>query len=255
MNRRYFLSSAAAAPLAAAPASAAGARAFFELRWFRMRNGAMGQRTNDYLSKYVLPAAKRLGIGPIGCFNAVIAEQSPFVMTLVNYPSLAAFGEAADKMASDKEFQRGFEEYNSMSELGFIRMENWLLQAFEGLPRMAVPKPAEKPRIFELRTYESNSILAGKTKIRMFNEGEIAIFQRAGAAPVFFGETIVGRNLPNLTYMLSFEDMAAREKAWGAFRVDPEWKKMSAMKEYADALIVSNISNAILRPTKYSEIQ
>ena len=55
----------------------------------------------------------------------------------------------------------------------------------------------------------------------MFNEGEAAIFQRLGMAPVFFGETLVGRNLPSLTYMLSFESLAARDKLWGAFGAAP----------------------------------
>ena len=89
----------------------------------------------------------------------------------------------------------------------------------------------------------------------MFNQGEMGIFQRLGMRPVFFGETIVGRNLPNLTYMLSFDNLAEREKLWGAFGADPEWKKMRSVPEYADALIVSNISNSILRPMAFSPIR
>jgi len=38
----------------------------------------------------------------------------------------------------------------------------------------------------------------------------IAIFRRAGLQPVFFGETLIGAKMPNLTYMLVFENMAAR---------------------------------------------
>jgi hypothetical protein len=49
----------------------------------------------------------------------------------------------------------------------------------------------------------------------MFNEGgEIAIFRRTGLAPVFFGEALVGSKIPNLTYMLGFDDMEALEKGW-----------------------------------------
>ena len=106
----------------------------------------------------------------------------------------------------------------------------------------------------ELRTYESHSLAAGKKKIEMFNKGEIAIFRKTGLTPVFFGETLIGQRQPNLTYMLAYDDMAARDKVWSAFVADPDWKTLSSMPEYSDAAIVTGISNILLRPTPYSEI-
>ena len=50
--------------------------------------------------------------------------------------------------------------------------------------------------------------------------GEIAIFRKVGMTPVFFGQTVAGRNLPNLTYMIGYDDLAARERAWKAFGGD-----------------------------------
>lgn len=221
-----------------------------------MRTGSQMQRTAEFLGKHLLPVAERLGIGPMGFFGAVIAEGSPFILSLVSYPSAAAFAESMGRLASDKEFQRAFDDYNSMTELSYIRMENTLLRAFDSVPQItAQPSGQHAPRIFELRTYESNNVKAAQRKIKMFNEGEAAIFQRLGMAPVFFGETVVGRNLPNLTYMLAFENLAARDKLWGAFGSDPEWQKLRAQPGYADAEIVSNISNAILRPLDFSPIR
>jgi hypothetical protein len=256
MQRRQFVGAAASAGLAAVPAAAAQQNAFFELRYYHLRTGSQTQRTADFLSKHFLPAAQRLGIGPLGFFGAVIAEGSPFILALIGYPSVAAFADSIERLAADKEFQRGFDEYNSMTELSYIRMENSLLRAFDIMPSIAVPPAGQRPpRIFELRTYESNNARAAQRKIRMFNEGEAGIFQRLGMAPVFFGETLVGRNLPNLTYMLSFESLAARDKLWGAFGADPEWQKLRAQPGYADAEIVSNIGNAILRPLDFSPIR
>ena len=157
MNRRNFVTAAASAGVAAVPASAAAGNAIFEMRWFRMRNGSQVQRTTEFLSKHFAPAAKRLGIGPIGFFNAVIGEHSPFVLALTSYPSFQAAGDAMDRMMSDKEFQKGFDAYNSMSELSYIRMENTLLRAFDGWPAMTPPPARETPRIFEIRLYESNN--------------------------------------------------------------------------------------------------
>jgi NIPSNAP protein len=256
MQRRQFVRTAASAGLAAVPAAAAQPNAFFELRYYHMRNGSQTQRTADFLSKHFLPAAQRLGIGPLGFFGAVVAEGSPFILSLISYPSADAFAGSMARLAADKEFQQGFDEYNSMTELSYIRMENSVLRAFDCLPSIAQPPAGQRaPRIFELRTYESNNAKAAARKIRMFNEGEAAIFERLGMAPVFFGETLAGRNLPNLTYMLSFESMAARDKLWGAFGADAAWQKLRAQPGYSDAEIVSNISNAILRPLDFSPIR
>src|SRR6185295_4472919 len=231
MNRRKFLNSAAAGMAAGSPAAAAASanNAIFELRYFRLRNGNQMQRTSDFLSKTLMPALERAGAKPAGFFNALIAEQSPFALALVSYPSLAAVGDVWNKLAADKTFQRGADEYSSMTELSYIRMENALLRAFDGWPSITAPKPMQQgTHIFELRTYESNNVKASKRKVKMFNDAESGIFKRLGMQPVFFGETIVGRNMPNLTYMVTFDSLAAREKIWGDFGKDPEWQKLRA---------------------------
>jgi hypothetical protein len=253
MNRRNLITAAAALGVQGA---AATNKAVFELRYFHMRNGAQIKRTSDFFSKHYIPAAARAGIGPLGFFNALIAEQSPFLLAVSSYPGIAAMETAMDKMAADKEFQKGFSEYNSTGELSYIRMDNSLLRAFDSIPAIEIPPggPKRQPRIFELRTYESPNVKASKTKIKMFDDAEIKIFRRCGMLPVFFGETLIGRNLPSLTYLLAYDDLAARDKVWKAFAADPEWQKLRATPGLTDPEIVSNISNAILRPLPFSQI-
>ncbi len=227
------------------------------MRYFRLRNGNQVQRTQDFLGKAFLPAAQRAGIGPMGFFSGLIAQDSPFVLALLSYPSLAGMEAAMERMAADKAYAASFDEYNSAGELSYMRMENTLLRAFDSMPQVEMP-PAEgrkTPRIFELRTYESNNAKASKRKIKMFDDSEIAIFRRLGMTPVFFGEALVGRNLPNLSYMLAFDDLAAREKAWRAFGADAEWQKLRVQPGLTDAEIVSNISSSILRPLPFSPIR
>lgn len=57
---------------------------------------------------------------------------------------------------------------------------------------------------------------------------------------------------PNLTYLLTFENMEARDQHWAKFRADSEWTKLRDNPYYADT--VSNITDIILRPTAYSQI-
>ena len=89
-------------------------------------------------------------------------------------------------------------------------------------------------------------------KLKMFNAGEVPIFRKTGLTPVFFGEAVVGAQMPNLTYMLTFADMAARDAAWAAFGRDPDWRTLLADPQYREN--VSAISDIILRPTAYSQI-
>jgi hypothetical protein len=256
MMRRTFLSTSAAG-LAVAADTPAPKSALYHLTWYYMRSGTQTQRTNSYLSSVFMPAAQRAGAGPFGFFNAVIAARSPFVVSLVSYPSFAAMESVLAKLDEDKEFQKGADAYNDIADPPYIRLESSLLRAFPGSPAIELPKgDAQRPaRVFELRTYESLNEKAGRRKVKMFDDGEAAVFRRVGMEPVFFGQAIVGSNLPSLSYMLSYENLSARDAAWSKFSADPEWQKIRSQPGLSDAEIVSNITNSILRPTNYSQVR
>jgi hypothetical protein len=54
--------------------------------------------------------------------------------------------------------------------------------------------------------------------------------------------------------MVTFDDMAAHDAHWKAFGSDPEWKKISAVPEYADALLVSKITATFIVPMSFSQV-
>ncbi len=91
-------------------------------------------------------------------------------------------------------------------------------------------------------------------RVNMFNKGEIALFRKVGVTPVFFGQAIVGSKLPNLTYMVWYDDQAARQAAWGKFIASDEWKEMSGKPEWANEEVVSNITNIQMQPLPFSLI-
>lgn len=268
MKRRDFLKSTAVAagftglasalPAFAADAAAAPAREFYELRRYQFRRGPMVKRFEDYVTNAALPAMGRMGIGPVGVFTPMGGPDTPAAYVLIPFKSLEDFATVGEKLRADAEYQKAGAEYinTPAGDPPYLRYESSLLVAFTGVPKLEVPaqKTAGKSRIFELRIYESHSKKANKKKIEMFNEGELALFRKHGLAPVFFGETLIGPKQPNLTYLLAFDDMAAKDKSWGAFASDPEWKKMSSTPGFTDAEIVSNISNVFLRPMACSQI-
>jgi len=138
-----------------------------------------------------------------------------------------------------------------------MRLESELLRAFDGSPAMEVPPtdPNRPARTFELRTYESLNEITVRRKAKMFDDGEARIFRKAGMVTVFFGVALFGSNMPKLTYMVGYDDMAAREKAWAAFGADPEWKELSARPGLSNAELVCNVSNTIMRPLPFSPIR
>jgi hypothetical protein len=259
MMRRNFLATSAGGGLVAPSVAAPSRNSILLLHYLRMRNGADEQmkRTTDFLSQSMLPAYQRAGIGPIGFFTPLIAPRSPFILSLIQYRSLAAMEEAQWKLTADRDFLKDVAEFDALPGLNYVRAESSVLYGFDAVPGIEVPPTdGRRPvRVFELRTYESNNSTTLRTKIKMFNQAEIAVFRKCGLLPVFFGQTIIGPDMPNLTYMVAFDDLAGREKAWKTFVDDAEWKKLRVVPEYTDAKIVANVSNSILRPLPFSAIR
>ena len=136
----------------------------------------------------------------------------------------------------------------------YERIESSLNVAFDTMKKLAAPPSAadKKPWIFELRIYQSPSESKGINKVQMFNSGETPLMRDVGLCPVFFSQTLVGSQMPNLVYMLSGENMDEHKKHWDAFRNAPVWKKLSGDPQYKDN--VSGVTNIFLKRTPASQI-
>jgi len=269
MQRRSFLASSIAASALAVNASApsalgrqgAGAgesREYYELRRYHLLRGPQVKLADDFFREALVPALNRLGISPVGVFDVEIGPESPAPYVLIPSPSLETLLNVESRLIRDADYLKAGAAFLNAPALqpAYVRMESSLMVAFEGMPRLkAPPATAERrARMFELRTYESPTHQDHVRKVEMFNTGEFEVFEKAGFWQVFYGDTLIGTRLPNLTYMLCFEDLTDRSKKWEAFRSAPEWKKLSSLPRYTFEEIVSNITNVILRPTPYSQI-
>jgi hypothetical protein len=65
-----------------------------------------------------------------------------------------------------------------------LRIEASLLAAIPGMPRLEKPDPS-RPRLFNLRVYESHNERAAAKKVEMLETAELAIFRRVGLTPVY----------------------------------------------------------------------
>jgi NIPSNAP len=263
MNRRKFLGSSLSATALAMNTSAQSqesgkGREYYELRRYHLQSGPQQKLVDAFMSEALIPALNRMGMSPIGAFNLYIGPETPCLYLLIPASSLDALVNAELKLAADEEFgKRGAAFLNAPAkEPAYERVESSLMIAFEGRPKIQVPPATaqKSARVFQLRTYESPSSAAHRRKVEMFHSGEFDIFEKAGFWQIFYGDTLIGPRLPNLTYMLSFPDLSEMNAKWQAFSSNPDWKKLTASPRFNYEAIVSNITSLILNPTSYSQI-
>jgi len=260
MKRRSFLkNSAVAAGVAsfAVPAMAnrtAGinTKSIFELRVYHISRAANARnRLEQYFKEALIPFLSKRNV-KFGAFNEYSLEEPAKLYILLAYPDPSVYLSVQSDMLGDETYLKVSASYNSIpaSEAVYSRYETFLLEAFDKLTSLVIP--AEKKSLFELRTYESANEDAGRRKIAMFNNEEIALFLKVGLMPVFFGKILAGQYMPALTYMVGFKDMADRDATWKKFGEHEEWNRMRVKTEYADS--VSNIYKTFLTPAAYSQI-
>jgi hypothetical protein len=235
-------------------AMASWAREFYQLRKYALQTGPQLALVQNYFEHALIPALNRMAMAHVGAFKLDIGPETPAYYLLVPTSSLEALATLDLRLTEDAEFMKASAPFwgAPASAPAFGRVESSLLSAFAGWPKLVAPKSDK--RIFQLRTYESASYAGHVRKVQMFNEAEIAIFTRTGLTPVFFGDTLIGPRMPSLTYMLTFADVVDLNAKWNVFVNDPAWKELSHRPQYADAEIVSNISNLYLSPLGCSQI-
>ncbi len=106
--------------------------------------------------------------------------------------------------------------------------------------------------IYELRVYTA---LPGRREAMLarFRDHTTRLFEKHGMRNVGYWTNYAGGHYGELVYMLAFEDVAQRERAWKAFTADPEWRAAYEESE-RDGLIVSDSENRLLEPTDFSPL-
>ena len=233
-------------------------RLYYELRRYQLVDGPQKKICDAFFEKALIPAANKLGITPVGVFNLTVGPGTPAMYVLLPSASLDALVNLEAHLGADAQYMSTGTPFLSAPAVApaYQRIESQLMVAFEKIPGITLPAATatNAARVFELRRYESPSDLDHKRKVEMMQSGEELIFNKAGFTQVFYGDTLIGGHLPNLTYMLSFESLATRDQHWSAFANSPDWKAMQANPRYAFENIVSNITNLILTPAAYSQI-
>lgn len=242
-------------PVAARPV--AERPAYFALQIYHFKSPQQEALIDSFLQRQYLPALHAAGLSAIGVFkplaNDTAADKRVYVF--MPYASLGQWEKLAKQTAPKLLAAGGRYENAPYNNPAYSRFETIFLQVFPDMGPLGAPKldTPKSERVYELRSYEGPSEKFFRNKVQMFNAGgEIKLFNRLGFNALFYGEVLAGPKMPNLMYMTTFANMAAREAHWKAFGADPEWKQLSARPEYQNN--VSHIDITFLRPASYSDL-
>ena len=228
---------------------------FYELRIYKIFDVEKQKIADDYFKDALLPALNRQKIDNVGVFHNLKDENDHSIFVVIPFDNLEAFASYNRKLGDDPQYQVDGKPYlkRDKDDAIFERIESRLLKAFAGMPKMDMADYSlnKTDRLFELRLYESATEEDARLKVEMFNKGEAQLMKDVKMGPVFFGETLVGPDVPNLVYMLSAESMKEHEAHWKAFKASPQWEEMKKIPKYKDT--VSKIKNWFLKPTDYSQ--
>ncbi len=137
----------------------------------------------------------------------------------------------------------------------YDRIETMLTVAFSYMPHYVLNTTITKSvdNIYEWRSYESATENLHLRKVDMFNDGgEISLFKKLHFNAAFYSRVIIGARMPNLIYMTRFQNKADRDAHWSIFGNDAEWKRISALPQYANA--INKLDITLLKASAYSEL-
>jgi hypothetical protein len=258
--RNIFIFILLAISLPATIRAAGPSREFYSIRIYQLKDASQESRLDAYLQTALLPALHRLGIAGIGVFKPVGNDTAAVkkVYMLIPFQSLEQYTSLQASLDKDAEYTTAGKDYieATYDNPPYLRIESILLRAFPDMPRHTAPKTLQGPktsRVYELRSYEGPTERYFANKVQMFNAGgEIPLFARLGFNAVFYASVLAGSHMPNLMYMTSFDNMAAREQHWKDFNNDPFWKKLVAEPQYQHN--VSHVDIVFLHPADYSDL-
>jgi len=226
----------------------------YRLDYFYYRQGDQGARITQFLTS-LLPMLTR-NIKTVGVFTAVMAPRTQTTMVLTGYASFEEMTSVARQVESDSGYRKAHEEFERGAEPPYDSLQRVLLQATDFSPEVApLAEKPKSPRYFELRVYHAPTVRQLGMVHERFAGPEIKIFHRSGVHPILYGDTLIGPDMPNLTYLIPFATLADREKAWDAFGADPEWVKVRADSVARGGQIVNYNNISLWRAAAYSPIQ
>ena len=107
--------------------------------------------------------------------------------------------------------------------------------------------------IYEYRVYEAAPGKLPELHAR-FRDHTLRIFERHGIKNIGYWTSAIGDYSDRLIYIVAFESVEQRERAWASFSADPEWQRV-VEESHRGGSLTARIFNTLLNPTDYSPLR
>ncbi|HLW54411.1 MAG TPA: NIPSNAP family protein [Candidatus Angelobacter sp.] len=172
----------------------------------------------SYMADTLLPCMDQLGNVPRMCLEAIVAPHTPQTLLLTVYSSFDEMLKMRARIASDPRVRRAWAGIESAQVLDDVRSQVLIVNK-ESVRFSAEPAFA-KSGLFEVRTWHAPAWRGGPAP-------EVSsVLSRIGVDPIVAGATVAGEHLPRFTYVVPFENLAARQQAWDRLDGDAQWMEM-----------------------------
>ena len=231
------------------------APAIYEMFTFRLEFGAQMGRLMSWFEKRAFPLFQKYRVGPIGMFSVQVGPVIPALVGFMPFRNLTEMSALRERLYADADWHAAVAELESGDPV-YYRRDSVLLRATSFAPPLAATAPGSTPnKLYELRIYESPTVRQLGYLHDRFAGGEIDIFHKSGIHPVLYADTMIGPNMPNMAYLIPFQNLAARDAAWAAFGSNPDWQKIRDESVKRGGEIVRNITNMFLSPLRFSMLK
>ena len=228
---------------------------YYQIKIYHFKTTSQEVRLDNYFKNAFIPAMHRVGFSDIGIFKLIDQDTDKRIFILIPFNNLLEIEKAEEQIVKDQEYAENGKDYinANYNDYPYNRIENVIVHLFASSPKPILPvlTGMKTDRVYELRSYENPSEKASLSKTKMFETGEIQLFDSLGFHAVFYGKVIAGSRMPNLMYLTTFNNMADRDQHWEMFRNSPTWKAMAAAPEYQHNMDNRNVW--LLHPASYSD--
>ena len=184
--------------------SAAQQPEYYELRTYRLASQEKAEAFDKTFGPALVEAMEAAGVGPIGVFKPVEAKEEDngevLRYVLMPYKNIDQWAKIGDKLKENSAVWEPALEFLMIekSDANYSRIDSSLLVAFDGMPKLKLPeKPKDlEGRHFEIRVYESHSVVKGALKVEMFNKGGIRHLQKSRTQRRLFRRSKGGEGPP-----------------------------------------------------------
>ena len=197
----------------------------YELRHYDIRSSRGLEQVTQRFADHILRIWKRIGIEPAGFWSIIVGSPIPRLTYLLVWKDLAQRQELWDAFDADPEWQQVRRETNA--DWGGSPIHTFTNSILKPTEYSRLPRSGNQPSrlaggVFELRTYHFDDMVNLTQTVDWFGTEAASAFDTHGLYAMGFWTTYIGIT-PRLTYMLVFENLAHRERAWASFYTDPAW--------------------------------